>query len=207
MGGNLESAVYGALSGASVSWVGAATGDMDLVSRIAARTVVSAAVAKANGGTYSHGLEFAFLTNLALEGYIAGTHMEPTFKSGVNVDRFDLPCIDQRAPCYVPNAETGIPRYFWGRNVFGDNRSFFDTPNGEGFLFWQSGPISRIANSVPGMNSLAALHDDLFAPAPMGIPFNAATNYLTMLPALAWNYTALMTQVPWYLMNCSACRR
>ena len=59
-------------------------------------------------------------------------------------------------------------------------------------LFKQGGFISDVMNKLPGINAVAALHDNWWNPGKfMGLSFNGATNWGTMLPAAVITYGAL----------------
>ena len=70
--------------------------------------------------------------------------------------------------------------------------------NSDGTLaFWanlskQGGFISSVMNAIPGINATAALHDTWWNPGKfMGLGFNGATNWGTMLPAAVITYGAM----------------
>lgn len=53
-------------------------------------------------------------------------------------------------------------------------------------------------NLVPGINSVALFHDDLFPDNGMGLPFSPLSNFATMPLAVGITYGALSDQLGGY---------
>jgi hypothetical protein len=89
-----------------------------------------------------------------------------------------------------------------GRNLELDGDHWWDSSN----FLKQSGPLSRVMNLIPGMNSVAALHDSFYSPLVGGLPFTLSANIAGMLPAAAWSYAAVADAPAFAVFDRFGCR-
>ena len=159
--------------------------------KVFANGVIGGVSADLQGGSFRQGFIYSASASAAREFYISFTGRDPTFQRGENRnDSIDIPCGNAGSNCFEFDSKTGyVPELFGNGNAIGLDKPLSGS-------FWndfgkQSGPLSRMLNVVPGMNSLAIFHDTIFGPN--GIGFTVYSNVGTMLPAALINYGALLS--------------
>ena len=163
-------------------------GDAWNLSRVAASSVAGGLVAQVSGGKFKDGAFLSAMTAGARYLYNKALGYVPTFKGGKG----------QAGPGGVYTEGSGVPN---GPIVIGTNYgklvgNFFKD------FFKQSGPLSKTANLIPGMNSLAKLHDTMqIAFGVPGSTLRSVGNVPAMIPAAVINYTALMDGLPAHVLS------
>ncbi len=171
--------ILGAITGGLFASVAIAFPDPG-VPRVIADATVGGVAAEVQGGRFLDGFTYSVATSTASTIYNNVVGSNPNPLPGENRT-------DQTT--YKPDDITKqIRPSDINMNVFGDNQelsgNFFED------LGKQGGPISIVANLVPGANAGAVFHDTIFNNG--SLPFNPATNYLTMPPAVLITYGALI---------------
>jgi len=206
-GGNLESAVYGAFTAGVFASVNVATLDFDPYARIATKALVGGAMARAQGGSFSRGLRQAILTSIALETYTQYVGFAPDMQAGENALGPGIPCRETGSNCYEPDElrDYRIPLDRQRSNVFGLNEMLTGDSSDPREFWRQSGPVSQRMNEIPGLNSVAQLHDTFFIRG--DLPFVPFWNVASMASAVAWTYAGLLDGLPLFDLRCFKCQK
>ena len=195
-GGNFEQAFQagttGALVGGAMGAVGFASSGFDLGGRVASKVVASGALAKAQGGSFADAVRRTLLTSTAAEVYTRFVGWSATAEGGANPPNPQAGCDSAGASCYE-YVDEKIPQTREGTNVVGLNKPM--TSNDSWYSGKQGSPLTKFFNSLPGVNATAMFHDQLWPPS-MNPYFNLFTNVLSMVPAAAISYGALIDKVP-----------
>ena len=160
-GGDFKGALYGALSGAAFGYVAGQFGKVWNMKRVLANASIGGTSAKLQGGKFSQGFLVAGVSASARHLYNRVVGYDTTFESGgdaVGKDSLDRPVE--------------------GANNIGTQSAPVDSSS-----FWaEGGPLSRVANTIPGINAIAGFHDVLQVSLGEGIARNIF-NIPGMLPA------------------------
>ncbi|MEQ6341033.1 MAG: hypothetical protein M3A44_05110 [Gammaproteobacteria bacterium] len=174
--GSLKGAVGGATTGMLFGAVNAS--GVSGFSKVLASGTVGGITTDAQGGRFEDGFKMSGITSSMNWGY----------EKAVNFGANPLPGENLPGGAYSTVDAQGLPAVPPRTNVFGKNVPL----TGD---FWtdfdkQGGFLSKIFNSIPTMNPIAAGHDQIFNKG--WLPFNTFTNYGTMLPAAVVTYGALL---------------
>lgn len=132
MGGNIESALYGAFSGAAFGGLNGFYGDAWSVGRVAANTAMGGTISRAMGGSFVTGAKFALVSSLAQWGF-----------QGVSDETDRLKQIQCGA------SPRGCPYNRWGLDVIG-TRQVSESPLLRDGNFWEAHPFMAYLAGTPG---------------------------------------------------------
>ncbi|MCL2761515.1 MAG: RHS repeat-associated core domain-containing protein, partial [Desulfuromonadales bacterium] len=172
-----EGAEFGAIGGAVFGGIGSYWGNNWDLYRVGATTVAGGTLSAAEGGDWETGALYAFGTSASAYAYNAMLKYNPDPGPGENI------------PGGEYNAKVNGGRPPQGANVFGLNKPL--TGDFWADFFKQGGALSKVANYVPGLNAVAAIHDFWMN----NMTFNWATNAGTMVLAAPLTYSALAIQI------------
>ena len=178
--------------------IGAYYGDTWTLGRVGWTSVAGGTSSKLYGGQFIDGFKYAGAAALMRYGYNKFVGFDATLERGRGL---------ATAEGTYPE-DKGVPRLV---KVFGTNTSplTIDQATGKPYFiqnfFKQGGALSNAANYIPGMNSLAGLHDW------MQIGFDGIAgandswlrsigNVPAMVPATIMNYGALLNGTPAVMM-------
>jgi len=185
--GDTRGAFYGGVTGGVFGGVSYYTQDWSAPGRITARAVTGGVTADLQGGDFRTGFIYSGASATASWGYqkIVGYIANPMPGNGLASPTGDYrPLADGRVP--LPD-----------KNIIGLNDALVNTGNAWSD-FWenlgkQGAFPGTVLNVVPGINATAYLHDTVWNQwVAQGVPFNAVTNYGTMLPAAVVSYGSLL---------------
>jgi hypothetical protein len=172
-GGDIKSALYGALSGVAFGYVAGQFGKVWNMRRVLANASIGGTSAKLQGGKFSQGFLVAGVSASARHLYNKLIGYDTTFESGGDA-------VDKK-PSQAPVE---------GANNIGTQNNPVDPSS-----FWaEGGPLSRVVNIIPGMNSIAGFHDVLQVSLSEGVARNIF-NIPGMLPATAITTAGLLDGV------------
>ena len=164
------------------------------VIKVGGSTAIGCASAEANGGSCRRGAIYAGVSAAASAYYEYEVGDRPTWQSGENPEakwQFDQnDNLSSATNTFDPDASGRQPLGTEKQNVIGTNESLIKDD------FWgnfpkQGGALSVTVNRIPGFNSFARLHDYWFNSGQ--VCCFSFTNIPSMIPALAINYSALIS--------------
>jgi RHS repeat-associated protein len=178
--------LYDGIAPDATSWYG----------RAFERAVVEGGIVGAMGGDYTRGFEFAFAGSALNDWYTGTVGHNADWSPGENQVAYNVPCGDPGSNCYEALSKGQIPQDWWTKNTWGNNEYL----QGNGTLtdcFTQSGPCSRVADQVPGMQALSQLHDTWLNPGGIlphwlnfpSMPFAAGITYGALIGDSIFNFT------------------
>ena len=186
MSGNLKGGIKGAFSGAVLGGINGYykyASNPWTYNRAGINGLAGGVTSKANGSEFKDGFNLSLITSMARVYYNKVMNYDVTFKSGRG--------LASKLGSY--NEKLGVPEH---AQVFGTNSDLVDDWRAD---FWKQGAmLSNMANKIPGMNSLARLHDhyQISFDRVGGSWLRNAGNVPAMFPAAAVNYGALINTVP-----------
>ncbi|KAK3696720.1 hypothetical protein QZH41_013079, partial [Actinostola sp. cb2023] len=172
--GSLKGGLQGALGGAVSGGIGGYFGSTWNLERVATQAIGGGTATELSGGKFKDGFLMAGITASAHYLYHSVVNYEPEWKSG--------------GPAQAKGQST-MP--IKGANNIGTQGHKTIDPSG---WFNEGGRISRFLNKVPGVNSVAGMHD-VFQVRLDGAFFPGARDILNvpgMIPAAAISYIALL---------------
>jgi RHS repeat-associated protein len=181
---SMKSGFKGAASGALFGGVTGFYGDTWNTGRVLANGIAGGASSDMNGGSFKEGFRLSVALSVVRLYYNKIMKYDVTWKGGEYTTKDGL-----------YDEAYGVPEY---QQVFGTNDqkligNFWKD-------FWkQGGALSNAANKVPGMNSLARLHDQY--QIGFGSPDGWMRTWLNvpaMIPATLASYGALIETIPAY---------
>jgi hypothetical protein len=163
------------------------------IESVTGRTIVAAIVggtiSEATGGKFANGAQtaaFLVLVVAAADYYQNHIGGRATLSPGKNRPEQSSYSFDKKTKQQAMGDRS--------MNVIGLNKDLEDKFWAD--FFKQSGPLSETMNLIPGMNSLARVHDYWLRPSDLGgIKFNFFTNIGLMIPAGVVSYSALFGQI------------
>ncbi|MBK8186090.1 MAG: RHS repeat-associated core domain-containing protein [Cellvibrio sp.] len=179
----------GARAGATAALfygVNAYYGDTWTMGRVFANGVAGGVSAEIYGGSFEEGFKLSFAVSMMRYTYNKAMNYDLTWKQGKGL----------ATPDGTYDESLGVPE---NNQVFGTNEPL--NVSGESNFWKQGGKLSNFANKVPGMNSLARLHD-LFQ-INLGGPDSWVRTWLNvpgMFVAAGINYGGLIDTIPAYPM-------
>jgi RHS repeat-associated protein len=172
--GSVKGGLQGALGGAVSGGLGGYFGSTWNLERVATQAIGGGAATELSGGKFKDGFLMAGITATAHYLYNSAVNYDATWKSG--------------GPAQ-PKTDSQMP--IRGANNIGTQGHKTIDPSG---WFNEGGRVSRFLNKVPGVNSVAGMHDVFQVKLDgVGIPFaRDIFNVPGMLPAVAISYAALI---------------
>ena len=170
--GMLTGAGYGALSGGVFGAINGYYGSNWTLGRVGAQTLAGGGIAALTGGDFERGALLSFGAASAAYAYDKMVNYGVTWAKGGEA----------------------VPKYADTPPVEGANNVGWATLKPGVRFFDEGGPVSTLANQVPGINAVAGLHD-VFQ---IGLDQWGARDRFCwpgMLPAAAITYSALMTDM------------
>lgn len=193
-GGNLESGIRGAASGALLSGVDGYFGNTWNAERVVAKAIAGGFAARIQGGRFEEG----FLNSGVLTGtrylYTSLVGYDVTAAPGENRPG-DTNYFPEKSP---PNIGRLRPEDI-GRNIIGFNENY----EGQDCLvcrdaFRQGGPVSRALNIMPGANAIGGLDDYFNNRVPTSLGESVWFKVVTIPTSVIVTVPALLDRVPIY---------
>ncbi|GAB4361819.1 MAG: hypothetical protein Kow006_32830 [Gammaproteobacteria bacterium] len=191
LSGNSAFALKGALSGALFGGVGGYYGSNWSIGRIGVTSIVGGASSEIYGGRFRDGFRFSFFSSASRYIYNNALGYDVTWERGKGLANQTTGLYDEA---------NGVP---FVPNVIGTNTEKLVWSNGK-LEFWsnfwkQGGLVSESLNKIPGLNSLAKLHDyfqigldRLAGGYEQDSWLRQLLNVPAMVPATAMSYGALL---------------
>lgn len=193
-GGDLESGLRGAASGALLGGVDGYFGNTWSLERVAAKSFGGGIVARLQGGRFEDGFLSAGVTSGTR--YLYNTLVGRDVNAAPGENR---PGPTNYEPDRSPDNFGRLARQDIGRNIIGFNEDY----EGQGCFFCrdafrQGGPVSRALNIAPGVNAIGGLDDFLNNRAPTSLGESQWFKGLTIPTSVFVTVPALLDRVPLY---------